>query len=88
MVGSSPQARAVHQAKSGGLFFFFRPGGHGALLENLANLQGDLVYLKNIDNVVPDRLKETTIVWKKALGGYLIQCQEKINSYLRKIKEI
>jgi hypothetical protein len=44
----------------------FRPGGHGALLENLNELQGDIVFLKNIDNVVPDRLKGTTIRWKKS----------------------
>ncbi len=60
----------------------FRPGGHGALLENLNNLASDIIYIKNIDNVVPDRLKGDIFKWKKALGGYLIQVQEKIYSYL------
>jgi len=60
----------------------FRPGGHGALLQNLQNLQGDLVYIKNIDNVVPDRLKESTILWKKILGGFLVDLQEQIHRHL------
>ncbi|MEJ2629032.1 MAG: DUF4301 family protein, partial [bacterium] len=59
--------------------------GHGALLKNLNNLQGDIVYIKNIDNVVPDRLKEPTIYWKKVLGGYLVQIQSKINYFLDKL---
>jgi hypothetical protein len=53
-----------------------RPGGHGALIENLNELDGDLVYVKNIDNVVPDRLKGATIAWKKVLGGFLVQRQQ------------
>lgn len=56
----------------------FRPGGHGALLENLDALQGDLVLIKNIDNVVPDRLKEPVITYKKALGGLLVVIQEEL----------
>jgi len=65
----------------------FRPGGHGALLENLQNLQGDLVYIKNIDNVVPDRLKEPTILWKKILGGLLVDLQTEIQRHLRVLGE-
>ena len=61
----------------------FRPGGHGALLENLSDLNGDIVFVKNIDNVVPDRLKETTYIYKEALGGFLIELQERIFGYLR-----
>uniref|UniRef100_A0A7C5ENB8 DUF4301 family protein n=1 Tax=Desulfobacca acetoxidans TaxID=60893 RepID=A0A7C5ENB8_9BACT len=63
----------------------FRPGGHGALLDNLNNLQADLVYIKNIDNVVPDRLKAPTILWKKVLGGCLVDLQEKIHRHLRRL---
>jgi hypothetical protein len=47
----------------------FRPGGHGALLENLNDLQGDIVFIKNIDNVVPDHLKGETYHWKKIMAG-------------------
>jgi len=61
----------------------FRPGGHGALLQNLNDLKGDIVFIKNIDNVVPDRLKETTFIYKRALGGYLCELQERIFAYLR-----
>lgn len=60
----------------GGLVF--RPGGHGALLENLNALEADIVFLKNIDNVVPDRLKTTTVLWKKLLAGYMIHLQTKV----------
>lgn len=63
----------------------FRPGGHGSLLENLEELHQDLVYIKNIDNVVPDRLKEPTILWKKVLGGYLVKTQEKVHHYLHRL---
>jgi len=71
--------------KDGSLFF--RPGGHGALLENLNDLQGDLIYLKNIDNVLPDRFKEPTLTWKKVLGGFLIETQEFINRYVSQLME-
>ncbi len=60
----------------------FRPGGHGALLENLNDLQADLVFVKNIDNVVPDRLKEETIRYKKAIAGLLLNLQQQIFNYL------
>jgi len=62
----------------------FRAGGHGALLENLNALKGDLVFIKNIDNVVPDRLKQETIIYKKALGGCLIELQKDIFGYLER----
>ena len=60
----------------------FRPGGHGALLENLASLDADLIFIKNIDNVVPDNLKKDTIRYKKALGGMLFSFRERIFDYL------
>jgi len=63
----------------------FRPGGHGALLANLNHLQGDIVFIKNIDNVLPDRLKPETIEWKKTLGGYLVGIQTKIFHYLENL---
>ena len=50
----------------------FRPAGHGALLENLNDLSADIIFIKNIDNVVPDALKPSTIMYKKALGGLLL----------------
>lgn len=61
----------------------FRPGGHGALLENLSALQADIVFIKNIDNVVHDRLQDVTNRYKKALGGLLLSVQEQLFRHLR-----
>lgn len=61
----------------------FRPGGHGALIENLNDLDADVVFIKNIDNVVPDRLKDTTVKYKKLLAGILVSKQQKATTYLR-----
>lgn len=63
----------------------FRPGGHGALLENLNDLQGDIVFIKNIDNVVPDHLKGETYIWKRIAGGYLISVQNRIARCMKKL---
>lgn len=65
----------------------FRPGGHGALLENLNQIDADIVFIKNVDNVVPDRLKPTTFKYKKVLGGLLCEYQKKIFDYLREIDQ-
>jgi hypothetical protein len=64
---------------------FFRPGGHGALIDNLSNIDGDIIFIKNIDNVVHDRFKDQTFQWKRAMGGCLIQIQQKIFSYLERL---
>lgn len=66
----------------------FRPAGHGALLENLNDLTADVVFIKNIDNVVPDHLKSPTIRYKQALGGVLLYYQEKIFGYLRRLEGV
>jgi len=62
-----------------------RPGGHGALIENLNDLECDMVFIKNIDNVVPDRIKAETYSYKKALGGYLIELERKAFGLLREL---
>ncbi|MDR1171693.1 MAG: DUF4301 family protein [Bacteroidales bacterium] len=61
----------------------FRPGGHGALLENLNDLDADLIFVKNIDNVAPDSLKPATVRYKKALAGLLIELQEQAAGHYR-----
>nr|WP_275122866.1 DUF4301 family protein [Ancylomarina sp. DW003] len=63
----------------------FRPGGHGALIENLNELKADIVFIKNIDNVVPDRLKETTYRYKETLAGILLKYQNLTFEYLKKL---
>jgi hypothetical protein len=65
----------------------FRPGGHGALIENLNEINGDVVFIKNIDNIVPDRLKPETILYKKAIGGLLLKLQNQIFDYLTKMEK-
>jgi hypothetical protein len=64
----------------------FRPGGHGALIENLNDLDGDVIFIKNIDNVVPDSFKADTIRWKQVLAGILVTKQAKAFDYLRKLE--
>lgn len=60
----------------------FRPGGHGALIENLNDLDADVIFIKNIDNVVPDRLKPDTVLYKKLIAGVLVKLQKQIVKYL------
>lgn len=55
----------------------FRPGGHGALIENLNDLDADIIFIKNIDNVVPDKLKGDTVLYKKLIAGVLVALQQK-----------
>jgi hypothetical protein len=63
----------------------FRPGGHGALIENLNDISADVVFIKNIDNVVPDRLKASTVQYKKLIAGVLVHYQQIIFDYLELI---
>jgi hypothetical protein len=61
----------------------FRPAGHGALIENLNDLDSDLIFVKNIDNVVPDRLKPLTVEYKEVLAGMLLEVREGIHMHCR-----
>ena len=61
----------------------FRPGGHGALIENLNEIEADVIFIKNIDNVVPDRLKPETVEWKQVIAGVLVTLQQQAFEYLR-----
>ena len=61
----------------------FRPGGHGALIENLNEIDADVIFIKNIDNVVPDRLKGDTVTYKQVIAGVLVTLQQKAFEYLR-----
>ena len=63
----------------------FRPGGHGALIENLNEIDADIIFIKNIDNVVPDRLKQETVDYKQVIAGVLIQLQKLAFKYLREL---
>ncbi|MET3033589.1 DUF4301 family protein, partial [Flavobacterium johnsoniae] len=64
----------------------FRPGGHGALIENLNNLDSDIIFIKNIDNVIQNHIDKIAL-YKKALGGILIEVQQKVFGYLKAIEK-
>jgi hypothetical protein len=64
----------------------FRPGGHGALIENLNDLEADVIFIKNIDNIVPDKLKDITVTYKKVIAGLLIQLQQQSFTYLKELE--
>ena len=64
----------------------FRPGGHGALIENLNDLDFDIVFIKNIDNIVPDALKKPTVEYKKLIAGVLVALQFQTFEYLKELE--
>lgn len=63
----------------------FRPAGHGALIENLNEIEADVIFVKNIDNVVPDSRKEVITRYKQVIAGLLVEVQTKIFAYLNKL---
>ncbi len=63
----------------------FRPGGHGALIENLNDLDADIVFIKNIDNTIPDKYKDIETKYKQILAGVLVETQKKVFEYLKLI---
>jgi hypothetical protein len=63
----------------------FRPGGHGALIENLNDIDADIVFVKNIDNIVPDKLKTDTVTYKKLIAGLLIEIRNKTFEYIKRL---
>ena len=65
----------------------FRPGGHGALLANLNDIDADVLVIKNIDNVVKESLLDETIRWKKILVGMATELQTKVFGYLKQLDE-
>lgn len=64
---------------------FFRPGGHGALIENLSQLQSDIVFIKNIDNVSQNN-REVILTYKKLLGGILLHTKQEVDTALKKFQ--
>ncbi len=65
----------------------FRPGGHGALIANLGDMDSAVVFIKNIDNVVPDSLRQSTVRYKQVLAGTLILAHDKIAHYLNMLHQ-
>ncbi|MBN1365493.1 MAG: DUF4301 family protein [Syntrophaceae bacterium] len=67
-------------------FLIFRPGGHGALLENLNKLNADFIFIKNIDNIAPQPLWGKIIPYSKMIGGLAIKIQEEIFDGIRQLE--
>ncbi len=65
----------------------FRPGGHGALLDNLNELQYEIVFINNIDNISPDRNSDQRVLHKKMLGGLLMRLLEETGEMVAELKE-
>ncbi len=75
-----------HPFRSGDGQLVFRPGGHGALLENLGALEADLIFVKNIDNIVPEPLWEKVLPYKKMLGGLAMDILQRVFTMLRELE--
>ncbi|MEP2936243.1 MAG: DUF4301 family protein [Gilvibacter sp.] len=65
----------------------FRPAGHGALLENLNEVNADVIFIKNIDNVIAEEYVDTIALYKKVLAGKLLSLQDKIFGFLHQLRE-
>lgn len=65
----------------------FRPGGHGSLIQNLNNLEADIIFIKNIDNVVVSSYEEQVAYHKKVLAGKLLKLQQHAFKYVQLIDE-
>lgn len=66
----------------------FRPGGHGALISNLNEQDSDIIFIKNIDNVVAEEFLNITVRHKKALAGLLLHLRSRVFSYLSKMETV
>ena len=64
----------------------FRPAGHGALIENLNDIDADIIFVKNIDNVTTDERRGDTVKYKKALAGLLLGLQEQAFEHLKALE--
>ena len=65
----------------------FRPAGHGALIENLNDIDADIIFVKNIDNVTTEARRGDTIKYKKALAGLLLDLQKQASAYLKVLEQ-
>lgn len=81
-IAANPDGTPFRQADGS---LLFRPGGHGALIENLNDIDSEVVFIKNIDNVVPDHFRDATIRYKQVLAGYLVSLHDRITDYIAKI---
>ncbi len=87
-----PETHTIALAKSGDVLkdenneVVLRPGGHGALIHNLNSIDSDLVFIKNVDNVVVESELDHQVYWKKVLAGRLLEVQKEIFMHLTKLE--
>ncbi len=87
-----PSTDTIAMNESGGLLLddegapVRRPGGHGALIENLNAVQGDLLLVKNVDNITHEAVRTDSIHWIEITGGYLLRLQEAISEHIKNLK--
>ena len=81
---TTPEGEPVRDAEGN---LLFRPGGHGALLQNLNIPQADILLVKNIDNVQKDPHKEPTYLFYRVLGGLLLDWRERVFELLKRLDE-
>ena len=75
----------LYRDETGNLLF--RPSGHGALIKNLNALDFDLIFIKNIDNIVIFEQNKKASEYKKLLAGVLLKIQQQIFKYLQRLEE-
>jgi len=63
----------------------FRPGGHGALLDNLEEMKSDIIFIKNIDNVTKEEFLDDTVEWKQTLAGILLKIRDQVFNFLKRL---
>ena len=73
--------------RTSGNTLLFRPGGHGALINNLNESGGDIVFIKNIDNVAHNAGQSGLFYYRKLLGGFLVTIQAKVFDYLNRLEQ-
>lgn len=76
--------KTLFRDKNNQLIFY--PSGHGALIENLNELNDDIIFIKNIDNVLPNTKLQDTAVYKKALAGILLKTQKEVFAYQKELE--
>ena len=81
--GEKPEVATPFRNADGTLLF--RPGGHGALIENLNDIDADMVFIKNIDNVVAEQFLAPTVEYKRLLAGVLADVQKQAFGYLEQL---
>ncbi len=65
----------------------FRPGGHGALIDNINDIHADLIFIRNIDNIIPKENNLKLPPYNLAMAGWLLQLKTKRDQLLGRLNE-